>query len=161
MKFAAPAFCAGLKQEPATDNQDRERNQNHADGKTGLMLVEVRPVIGGQTRGLHGHLRVGGEISSQRWIGRGLRQALARAVHEEPAGGVIASVIALELNWILSERVFHQAEQAASDPWSVDLKLYDEETVRLQQTPGPLQSLTSIDIVIDADVGKVRRSGVR
>ena len=52
-------------------------------------------------------------------------------------------------------------KQAAGDPRIVDLKFHDEQAIRLKQAPGPLHGFASVDVVVDADIGEVRRGRVR
>ena len=79
VRLDVSAFVTGLAKEPARISTASETRITLM--ATWLMLV-VRPVIGGQAGGLHGHVGVGSEAGERR-IGTGLSDSFPRTSDEE------------------------------------------------------------------------------
>src|SRR6202041_3953569 len=102
-----------------------------ADGKAGFVLIEIRPVIGGDTGRLCRDAGVVSDESGQSRFRHGLFDPLARATNEEAPAGVVVSGVSLKLNWVFAEGLFHQSIETANHPRIVHLELHREEAIRL------------------------------
>src|SRR6266436_3687357 len=51
--------------------------------------------------------------------------------------------------------------EPAGNPWRINLKLYDENSIRPQKPFSCLKRLERVHIIVDSDIGEVRARSVR